>query len=107
MRAIPIVAVLVATRGAAQADIHLALGLKWLPVSYTQPVSTTGAMGGIPAATPLKGWNFTSIDSYGGAFILDGRLGFLLGLDLGYASQSIQMGAAPSTDLSFTQFGFS
>jgi hypothetical protein len=99
-----IAAALVASASPARANWDLAVGVKWLPLNYTQPVSSSGSAGGV---TPLSGWNTTSINNYVGGFILDGKLGFTVGLDLGYASRSISPGGtAPSVDLSFTQFGF-
>jgi hypothetical protein len=108
MRTITMVAALLAaSAGVAHAELTIAAGTKWLPLNYTTPVSTTGgAAGGTPTPTPLKGFNTTSINNYGGVFILDGKLGLLLGLDFGYSSQSTQTGMS-TTDLSYTQFGFS
>jgi hypothetical protein len=86
----------------------LAVGVKWLPVNYTTPVSASvnGLNGGV---TPLSGWNTTSINNYAGAFILDGRLGFTLGLDLGYSSCSgvgcVRNTLTQNLNLSFVQFG--
>jgi hypothetical protein len=102
-----IAAALLASASPARANWDLAVGVKWLPLNYTQPVSTTGATGGMITPTPLSGWNTTSINNYVGAFILDGRLGFTLGFDFGYSSRSVAPGGmTPSVDLSFTQFGF-
>ncbi len=87
----------------------LAVGVKWLPVNYTTPVSVTAQ--GLNGITPLQGWNTTSINNYAGAFIFDGKLGFTLGLDLGYSSCSglncVQGTTTPNLNLSFTQFGLS
>jgi hypothetical protein len=101
------VATLCALASPARADFSLALGLKWVPVSYTQPVTATASAMMGPAATPLTGWQTTSLNNNFGAFFLDGRLGFLIGLDLGYSSRHGEMGTAAATDFSFTQFGFS
>jgi hypothetical protein len=100
---------ILAAAAPARADFNLALGLKWIPASYTTPVSATGGMMG-PTPTPLTGWQTTSLNNNFGVFILDGKLGFLLGLDLGYSSahRDTTAGAVTAnTDYSFTQFGFS
>ncbi len=91
----------------ARADFTIAAGVKWLPLNYTQPVSTTGSTAMGPTLEPLSGWNTTSINNYAGVFILDGKLGFTIGMDLGYSSRNINPGGTnPQTNLSFTQFGF-
>jgi hypothetical protein len=92
--------------GSARADIHLSMGVKWNPVNYTKPVSAT--MGGPngPTATPLAGWQTTSLDNNFGLFFLDGRLGVQLGLDVGYGSATKEA-TGLNVDMSYTQFGFS
>jgi hypothetical protein len=105
---IGIVVALCALAAPARADFSIALGLKWVPVSYTTPITATGAaMGSGPGSTPLTGWQTTSLNNNFGAFFLDGRLGFLIGLDLGYSSRSSTTGSTSTGDFSFTQFGFS
>ena len=90
----------------ARADFNLSMGVKWIPVNYTKPISA--AMGGATGATPvpLTGWQTTSLDNNLGIFFLDGRLGFQLSLDLGYGSATKDATGANS-DMSYTQFGFS
>jgi hypothetical protein len=95
---------MIATARPARADLKLAIGVKWAPVNFTQPVSTTGA--GTPNQV-LSGWSSTALNNNFGLFILDGRLGFQLGLDLGYSSRHDETTGLSKTDLSFTQFGFS
>jgi len=87
----------------ARADLKLAIGVKWAPINFTQPVSTTSA--GMNEV--LSGWNTTALNNNFGLFILDGRLGFSLGLDLGYSSRHDETTGLTQTDLSYTQFGFS
>jgi hypothetical protein len=87
----------------ARADFDIAIGLRWNPLNYTTPVSTTGANN----ATPLTGWNTTNLNNYFGMFFLDGRLGFQVGLDLGYSSRHDETSGIGAGDLSYTQFGFS
>jgi hypothetical protein len=93
----------------ARADVTLSMGLKWNPINYTKPVSaTSNAGGGAATPTPLGGWQTTSLDNNFGVFILDGRLGFQISLDVGYGSTSSGSNAqgSTSTDMSYTQFGF-
>src|SRR5262245_54422756 len=90
----------------ARADTSIAIGLKWLPVMYTQPVSAVGSAMG-PVETPLKGWQTTSLNNYFGVFFLDGKLGPIVSLDVGYSSAKREGTAALASDMSFTQFGFS
>src|SRR5262249_6430555 len=40
-------------------------------------------------------------------FFLDGKLGALVGLDVGYSQKKMTGSAATDSDMSFTQFGFS
>src|SRR5438128_8359417 len=96
---------LVGAAGEARADVTLSMGLKWNPVNYTKPISASmgGATG--PAAVPLTGWQTTSLDNNFGVFFLDGRLGFQIGLDLGYGSAT-KDATGLNVDMSYTQFGF-
>jgi hypothetical protein len=88
----------------AHANFVIAIGVKYAPVNYTTPVSTTGAN----MTTPLAGWNTTALNNYFGLFFLEGQLGVQLGLDLGYSSRHDDAGAmVGNQDLSYTQFGFS
>jgi hypothetical protein len=98
--------VLVGISMPARADFNLSMGLKWTPVNYTKPVSASmgGASG--PTPTPLVGWQSTSLDNNFGAFFLDGRLGFQISLDVGYAAAN-KSATGANSDMSFTQFGFS
>ncbi len=96
---------LVAVARPARADFSLAIGVKYNPVNYTTPFSTTGS--GAGGTELLSGWNTTNLNNYFGMFFLDGRLGFQLGLDLGYASRHDETTAVSKQDLSYTQFGFS
>jgi len=87
----------------AHANFAVAVGLKYAPVNYTTPVSTTG----VGNATPLAGWNTTALNNYFGLFFLDGRLGVQLSLDLGYSSRHDDSGVmVGNQDLTYTQFGF-
>jgi hypothetical protein len=90
----------------ARADFALSLGVKWLPVNYTHPISAS--MGGAngPTAVPLTGWQTTSLDNNFGAFFLGGRLGFQISLDVGYGSANKSV-TGGNVDLSYSQFGFS
>jgi hypothetical protein len=90
----------------ARADFALSMGVKWLPVNYTHPVSAS--MGGAngPTAVPLTGWQTTSLDNNFGAFFLGGRLGFQLSLDVGYGSANKNV-TGGNVDMSYSQFGFS
>lgn len=94
----------------AKADATLAIGMKWEPVNYTNPVSTHGNIGGTGAeGTRLYGWQTTSLNNYIGAFFgKNGQFGFHLGLDLGYGKVSVGVnGSDPVKDtMSFLQFGF-
>jgi hypothetical protein len=87
---------------AARADFVVATGVRWNPVNYTMPVSTSGV--GMP--TVLSGFNWTNLNNYFGMFFLDGRLGFHLSLDVAYSSRHDVTGPATTSDLSFTQVGF-
>jgi hypothetical protein len=91
----------VAVSSPARADFDLQAGVKWLPANYTMPVSTTG----VGMTAPLQGWNTGNLNGYLGFFFLDGRVGFQIGLDLGYSS--LKNGGVLSESLSYTQFGFS
>jgi hypothetical protein len=99
--------VLLAIAHPARADFNIAIGLRYNPLNYTTPFSTTGAAGGGTAGTtPLSGFNTTNLNNYFGMFFLDGRVGFHVGLDLGYSSRHDET-AGVKQDLSYTQFGFS
>jgi hypothetical protein len=97
---------LVGIAAPARADVNLALGMKWVPVNYTRPVSaSSGAM----TQDLLGGWQHTSLDNYFGVFFLRGMLGFQLSLDVGYGTlhtDTTATGMTVTTDNSFTQFGF-
>ncbi len=90
----------------AHAKWNLAVGVKWLPASYTTPISPGLDASGNKLA-PLSGFNTTNLNNYIGGFILDGRLGFTLGLDFGYSQHTIPQTMTMSTDESFVQFGLS
>jgi hypothetical protein len=108
-------AFLLASSTAYAADVNLDFGTKWVPLSYTKPISvkstpagTSGTGGGPDNPVPLYGWNTTSLNNHMGAFFLDGKLGALLSFDLGWGSvdsSSTNAAVATQTQMSFKQFG--
>jgi hypothetical protein len=101
--------VLLALASPARADFNLQLGLKWIPVNYTKPItaSTTGGGAGSAPLFDDQGWQTTNLVNNFGGFFLDGRLGFQISLDLGWGSVTTDVGSTSPVDTSFTQFGFS
>ena len=91
---------------AARADFVVATGVRWNPINYTMPISTSGVGSTTNLGFNSGGFNFTNLNNYFGMFFLDGRLGFHLSLDVGYSSRHDEMSAAMTSDLSFTQIGF-
>jgi hypothetical protein len=106
MRTIALVIALAS--GTARADFVVATGVRWNPMNYTMPISTTGPMGTNigPSTTPLSGFNWTNLNGYFGMFFLEGRLGFQLSLDVAYSSRHDVPPPAMTQDLSFTDVGF-
>lgn len=99
------VAALVCLARPARANWNLAVGLKWEPASYTTPVSAGPVSPTAASTQPLSGFNATNLNNYVGAFILDGRLGFTLGLELAYVDHTLPISPSMSTDENFVQFG--
>jgi hypothetical protein len=105
IRSMIAITLLAAAAGEARAEQTLAIGTKWIPINFAQPLSVTAPDGA--STVSLQSFNSQTIhNSLGGYFLLEGKLGFLLGLDLGFSSLSSSVNKT-STNLSYTQFGFS
>ncbi|MBL8635377.1 MAG: hypothetical protein JNM40_19275 [Myxococcales bacterium] len=91
----------------AHADVHLAVGSRFEPYRYTKAFLPNAPAPAIGLAN--QSFQTTSLTPYFGAFFAQ-RYGVLLGLDLGWVSQSSETQMATNLTTkndSFLQFGFS